>query len=73
MILLLIHLTCHVEIFYNSIIDLYDILSNNFTLIASVFSWDNIEDISRGYDIKLRWIDLKSSIKCEKVELNLLI
>ena len=36
-ILLLIHLTYHIEIFYDFIIDLYDILSNNFILIVSVF------------------------------------
>ena len=38
MILLLIHLTCHVEILSNSAIDSCGILSNNFALIASVFS-----------------------------------
>ena len=66
-------MTCHVEILNDSTIDSYDILSNNFALTASVFSWDNVRDISREFDTKLRWIDLKSSVKCEKVELNLVI
>ena len=38
MILLLIHLTCHVEILSDSAIDSCGILSNNFTLTANAFS-----------------------------------
>ena len=72
-ILLLIRLTCRVEIFCDSAIDSCGILSNNFALTASAFSRDSTGDISRGFDTKLGWIDLKSSVKREKVELDLLM
>ena len=71
MILLLIHLTCHVEILSDSAIDSCDILSNNFTLIVSIFSRDSVGGIFREFDTKLRWIDLESNVKCEKIELDL--
>ena len=73
MILLLIRLTCRVEIFCDSAIDSCGILSNNFALIASAFSWGSARGISRGFDTKLGWIDLKLSVKREKVELDLLM
>src|SRR5947207_618842 len=72
-ILLLIRLTCRVEIFCDSAIDSCGILSNNFALTASAFSRGSARDISRGFDTKLGWIDLESSVKREKVELDLLM
>src|SRR6266496_6527364 len=73
MILLLIHLTCHVEILSDSAIDSCGILSNNFALTGSVFSWGSAGGISRGSDTKLGWIGLELSVKCEKVELDLVM
>ena len=70
MILLLIHLTCCVEILSDSSCG---ILSNNFALTASVFSWGSVGGISRGSDTKLGWIGLELSVKCEKVELDLVM
>ena len=66
-------MTCRVEIFCDFAIDSYDILSNNFALTVSAFSRGSVRGISRGFDIKLEWIDLESNVKREKVELDLLM
>ena len=73
MILLLIHLTCHVEILSDSAIDSCGILSNNFALTASAFSRGSAGGIPRGSETKLGWIGLESSVKREKVELDLVM
>ena len=72
-ILLLIRLTCRVEILSDSAIDSCGILSNNFSLTASAFSWGSAGGIPRGSDTKLGWIGLESSVKREKVELDLVM
>jgi hypothetical protein len=72
-ILLLIRLTCRVEILSDSAIDSCGILSNNFALTASAFSRGSAGGIPRGSDTKLGWIGLESSVKREKVELDLVM